>query len=344
MKKILSAITILSLCLFFTGCRTEDISINENRKLVLYTYESLNSEWGLLPQVLDQFRVENNLEVEVVTFTDAGLMLNQLVLEKDNPKADVVLGLDNLDYERAVDNNLLTAYQPERFSEIDKSLLFDEQEMMIPFDYGYVGFVYNSEKIEFSEPISLKDLVQDQYKDKIIIEQPGLSSPGSQLLLWSRAALGENEFDNFWTNFKNNLLTVAPDWNTAYYSMFMEDEAPIVLSYLTSPAYHIDQEQTEKYKAIPIREGYVRQVEGVGIINKDKNQNGAQKFIDYILTDEVQNKIPQTQWMFPVLGNKESWPEAFSHIIVPQDNEILEAPAEEFDSLLSKWNMIFEIK
>ena len=218
---------------------------------------------------------------------------------------------------------------------------------MIPFDYGYVDFVYDAEKINFKEPISLMDLTKPEYQDKIIIEQPGLSSPGTQLLLWTKAALSDDDFNIFWDKIQNNILTIVPDWNTAYYSMFMEGEAPIVLSYLTSPAYHIDQEQITKYQAIPIKEGYFRQIEGAGITQNAQRPQLAKKFIDYLLTNDVQNKIPTTQWMFPVLGDQTTWPAAYSQIIAPSTDQILTITPDvlnsNYNTWLNDWNKLFNL-
>ena len=218
---------------------------------------------------------------------------------------------------------------------------------MTPFDYGYIGFVYDSAAVGFPEPVSLMDLAGDEYKDQIIIEQAGLSSPGTQLLLWAKAGLDEEDFKTFWDNMAENVLTVTPDWSTAYYSMFMEGEAPIVLSYLTSPAYHIEMEEVGQYKAVAIEEGYIRQTEGMGIVKGAGSLAKAEMFIDYMLTDEVQDQIPATQWMFPVLGNEESWPAAYQDIIIPTEQEILTVPEEDikndFSTWLTDWNKVFNI-
>lgn len=342
------SVFVILLPLFLLGCtKTVNPKIEEN-KLTIYAYDSLTAEWGLLPQITDEFtKQNNNTELNIVSFPDTGAMLNQLILEKDHPQADIVLGLDNINYPKATDENLFQSYQPQRASELKTDLLFDHQYNLIPFDYGYVDFVYDAEKINFDQPISLMDLAENKYQDKIIIEQPGLSSPGTQLLLWTKAALSDNDFNIFWEKTKKNILTIAPDWNTAYYSMFMEGEAPIVLSYVTSPAYHIDQEQVTKYKAIPIKEGYFRQIEGAGIAQNAQHPQLAKKFIDYLLTNEVQNKIPTTQWMFPVLGEPTTWPAAYSQIITPTDDQILTVAPEilknNYTTWLNDWNKLFNL-
>jgi thiamine transport system substrate-binding protein len=333
MKKLL---LLLILPLLFLGCQKEETPKTE---LTIYTYDSLAAEWGLLPLIKDKFETDNSIKLNIITFADTGVMLNQLISEKNNPRADIILGLDNINFPEIEKNNLLKSYQPTRLNELDDELLFDNSNTLIPFDYGYVGFVYDSEKINFSQAVNLKDLADQQ----IIIEQAGLSSPGTQLMFWTKKALSAADYQTFWEKMATNALT-APDWSTAYYSMFLEGEAPIVLSYLTSPAYHIDQEQVTKYKAIPIKEGYLRQVEGMGIV---QDSELAKKFIDYMLTNEVQNQIATTQWMFPVLGNPTALPAAYQQIITPQDNEVLSITNDEiannYSAWLDEWNKFFHI-
>lgn len=343
MKKLFAvSITILLIGSACTKTTTSNQNSDDNI-LTIYAYDSLTVDYGLLPAVINQFETQLGLTAELVSFPDTGAMLNQLIVEKNNPTADVVIGLDNVNFTDVIAYDLLIPYRPQRADDIDTTLLFDNQFTMTPFDYGYVGFVYDSEAITFSEPISLTDLANDPaYADKIIIEQAGLSSPGTQLMVWAHAALGDSEVDEFAKQLSEQVLTVAPDWNTAYYSMFLNGEAPIVLSYLTSPAYHIDQEDTERYQTIPISDGYVQQIEGVGVVNGTTHPTQAQAFIDYLLTDDVQNSIPTTQWMWPVLGDDSTWPAAYQQIITPEDDEILTTNYQ--TTWLQDWNQAFGIQ
>ncbi|EKD75959.1 MAG: Thiamin transporter substrate binding subunit [uncultured bacterium] len=353
MQRIIKSSLIAAVLLTLIGCST---STNSNQAttnstptkpttLTVYTYESLTADYGLLPLITKQFETDHNIKIELVSFPDTGAMLNQLIAEKSAPKADVVLGLDNINFVDATTYDLLQPYKPARATELAPDLWFDDAYTMTPFDYGYVGFVYDTKQIQFDEPISLATLATDPaYQDKIILEQPGLSSPGTQFLVWLQAAFADNATDTV-NNFSNQVLTVAPDWNTAYYTMFLNGEAPIVLSYLTSPAYHIDQEQSTQYAAIPISEGYLRQVEGVAVVKGSAAQTTAQAFIDYLLTDDVQNQIPRTQWMWPVLGDKNTWPAAFNQIITPTAEQILTVPPAtlktNYPTWLTEWNTAF---
>lgn len=345
MKKLLLCLSLLAVV---SGCQIKKDSTPTT--LTIYAYDSLTAEYGLLPKIIKSFEETNTIKINIVSFADTGSMLNQLIAEKNAPKADVVLGLDNVNLPTVLKENLFTPYQPQRAGDIAPDLRFDDQFTMTPFDYGYVGFVYDAQQLEFPEPISLAELAGPQYKDKIIIEQPGLSSPGTQLMLWSNAALGDTGADVFWRGMAANVLTVAPDWGTAYYTMFLNGEAPIVLSYLTSPAYHMDQEESVQFQAIPIKEGYIRQLEGVGVVahlslESTPQQMAARQFVDYLLTDEVQNEIPRTQWMFPIFGQPDQWPPAYQQIITPTPDQVLSVSPEslgQLDQWINEWNTTFK--
>ena len=92
-------------------------------------------------------------------------------------------------------------------------------------------------------------------------------------------------------------------WNT-------KGEAPIVLSYVTSPAYHKIVEGEKKYRAAIFREGHYPQVEFAAIVKKSKKQKLANKFIDFMLGEDFQKAIPTSNWMYPVI-TYEKLPSAF---------------------------------
>lgn len=322
---------ILSLVLVGAGCSGADSDTagpnipqraEDDGVLTIYAYSSLAAEWGLLPAVMDGFEEQYDGEVEIVEFEDTGAMLNQLIAEKKNPKADVVIGLDNVDSITAAEELLLEPYEAERVSEVNADVVnaMDGENLLTPFDFGYIAFVYDSKKISFDEPLTMMDFAKDErLKDKVVIQQPRSSSPGTQLVLWVQA---NEQFDGnktftaaeYWENLEDKVLTVTPDWSTAYYNLFLEEEAPVVLSYFTSPAYHMTEEDTDRYKVVPLQTSYPLQVEGVGVVNLANSIDGARAFVDYMLTDEVQDTVATTQWMYPALPDAAT-PKAYDELV-----------------------------
>jgi thiamine transport system substrate-binding protein len=278
-------------------------------ELVIYAYDSFIS-WGLAEATMHKFEEANNCKITLIGTGDAGQVLNRVILEKDHPQADIVVGIDNNYLAKALKYDILEPYKPANIEMVPEDLILDPTFHLTPFEYGFIAFVYDSEKIP-EPPTSLKDLTDPKWKAKIILEDPRTSSPGVAFLLWTIAAFGEDEYLDYWEQLKPSILTVTKGWDTAY-GMFTSGEAPIVLSYATSPAYHVEVEQSTRYLAAPMAEGFYRQIEGMGLVKGAKHPELAQKFIEWMLTEEFQQEIPLTQWVFPVNPNVEL-PKSFEY-------------------------------
>ncbi len=166
---------------------------------------------------------------------------------------------------------------------------------------------------------------------------PRTSTPGLGLLLWS-AELYDDGLSDFWRALAPNLLTVSSGWDSGY-GLFTSGEAPLVLSYTTSPAYHLEYEETERYRALLFPEGHYLQVEGAGIVEGTKNRKEAELFIDFLLSIDVQELIPLTNWMYPVRSDARL-PESFRLAPEP-DTRLNMQPApdkETLDSLIGVWS------
>ncbi|HYH01783.1 MAG TPA: thiamine ABC transporter substrate-binding protein, partial [Bacillota bacterium] len=197
-------ITLIIIC----GCRQP-----QPRKLVVYTYSSFPAV--IMDHVKKHFNEKLHQPVEFKSFSDTGPLFNQLMLERNKPQADVVVGLDHNYLPKALEAGLLKAYRPQAAAKIRKEMVFDPNFHMIPFDYGYVVFNYDRERLE-RVPKSHKDLLDPFYRGKIIIENPLTSSPGQVFLLTTIALYGETGYLDYWRKLKPNLLTITPGWDEAY--------------------------------------------------------------------------------------------------------------------------------
>lgn len=159
-------------------------------------------------------------------------------MEGKNSKADVVLGLDN--------NLLEAATQTKLFA---KSGVTNDtvnvpggwkNDTFVPFDYGYFAFVYDKNKLK-NPPKSLKELVESDQKWRVIYQDPRTSTPGLGLLLWMQKVYGDKA-PEAWQKLAAKTVTVTKGWSEAY-GLFLKGESDLVLSYTTSPAYHIIAEK-----------------------------------------------------------------------------------------------------
>ena len=316
---------LLVILILVCGCRQP-----RPRNLVVYTYSSFPTV--IIDQVKKHFKEKLQQNVEFKSFSDTGPLLNQLLQERDRPQADVVVGLDHNYLSKVLEAGILKAYRPQAAAKIRKELVFDPDFRMIPFDYGYVVFNYDRERLK-RVPKSHSDLLDPFYKGKIIIENPLTSSPGQVFLLTTIALYGDPGYLDYWRKLKPNLLTITPGWDEAY-GMYTSGEAPIVLSYGASPVYHLINEKTERYQALVLDDAAYAQIEGIGIVNRTANLRGARQIVDYLLSPAVQRLIPENQFMYPVRTDV-PLPESFR--IAARVNKILNLPPAQVSTNLNRW-------
>ncbi|MEC8273040.1 MAG: thiamine ABC transporter substrate-binding protein, partial [SAR324 cluster bacterium] len=180
--------------------------------LTLYTYDSFNSEWGPGPVVFKRFEEECECELKVVAPGDSGSMLNRAILEKNNPRADLVLGINNSELDKSFQYGIWEPYRSPKMDQVPKMLQIDPEHRVTPFDYGYIAFVYDSERIQ-EPPQSLEDLTAPRFRKRIVIENPKTSSPGLSMLHWTISIFGEENYLDYWKRLKPNLLTITDGWS-----------------------------------------------------------------------------------------------------------------------------------
>jgi thiamine transport system substrate-binding protein len=269
----------------------------QEKRVVVYTYDSFVSEWGAGPEIARLFEKSTGIKVEFVAKGDGGQLLSTLLLEKGRSEADVALGLDNFLAEKALASGLFRPYEPKGYSAIPADLRVDPQARLVPYDYGWFAVMWDSAKLA-SPPGSLEDLTKPAYAKKLILLDPRTSTPGLGFLAWTKAAYGA-AWKDYWRRLAPSVLLLAPGWDQGY-GLFTSGEAPLVVSYSTSAAYHLEYEKTERYKALSFAEGAARQVEVAGILAGSKRAAYAERFMDFLISAECQRVLPLTQWMYPV--------------------------------------------
>lgn len=284
----------------------------ENGTLTVYTYESFTAEWGPGPQIEKAFEAECGCDVAFVSVADGVALLNRLRLEGGDAKADIVLGLDtNL----IVDAKATGLFSPHG---IDGSTVEVPggwtDEVFLPYDYGYFAVVYDTQALD-TPPASLKELVEGDASRKIVIQDPRTSTPGLGLLLWVKAVYGDDSAAA-WAKLKDRVLTVTPGWSEAY-GLFTAGETPMVLSYTTSPAYHMIAEDTERYQAASFEEGHYMQVEVAGITTKGAGNPLSARFMAFMTGPGFQDAIPEANWMYPAGPVSEPLNPAFDKLVQP---------------------------
>ncbi|MBV2144767.1 thiamine ABC transporter substrate binding subunit [Falsochrobactrum sp. TDYN1] len=299
-------------------------------KLTIYTYDSFVAEWGPGPKVKENFEKECNCELEWVASADGVALLNRLKLEGGNTKADIVLGLDtNLTTEARATGYFAPSLVDQAKISVPGNF---RDDIFVPYDYGYFAVVYDSEKLA-RPPQSLKELVDGDPSQKIIIQDPRTSTPGLGILLWMKSVYGD-QAGEAWEKLQRRILTVTPGWSEAY-GLFTKGEAPMVLSYTTSPAYHMIAENTQRYKALAYPEGNYLQIELAAQTARGAKNPLAQKFLAFMTGPGFQDVIPETNWMFPAGQTSTPLPAAFDQL--PKPEKALLLPPDEVAKNRKAW-------
>ena len=283
----------------------------EKPVLTVYTYDSFSSEWGPGPQIEAAFEADCACDLQFVAAGDGAALLARVRLEGARTDADVLLGLDTNLTSAATETGIFAPHGLD-LATFDLPVIYQD-DIFLPYDWGYFAFVYDK-KIVSNPPKSFEELASSDLK--IVIQDPRSSTPGLGLLLWVKAAYGDRA-PAIWSSLSDNILTVTKGWSEAY-GMFLEGEADMVLSYTTSPAYHLIAEGDDSKAAAAFSEGHYLQIEVAAKVASTDQPELADQFLEFVLTDAFQKVIPETNWMYPSVQPANGLPEGFNTLIAPE--------------------------
>ena len=290
-------------------------ALAETPVLSVYTYDGFNSDWGPGPQIEAAFEEFCACDLQFVGAGDGAAVLSRLRLEGDSTDADVVLGLDTNLMGAAADTGLFAATSVE--AEYDLPVAWDDATF-VPFDWGYFAFVAGT---DVAAPSNFRELADSDLK--IVIQDPRSSTPGLGLVTWVAAVYGDDA-GALWGDLADNIVTVTPGWSEAY-GLFLEGEADAVLSYTTSPAYHLIAEEDASKTAWAFDEGHYMQVEVAAKLASTDVPELADAFLQFLVTDAAQSVLPTTNWMYPAVLPEAGLPTGFETLIQPETALLLPA-------------------
>lgn len=264
--------------------------------LTIYTYDSFTADWGPGPAIKQAFEQQCDCELKLVALSDGVSLLNRLRMEGSKSKADIILGLDNNLIQAAKDTGLFAP------SNIDTSTLVLPEKWtdktFVPYDYGYFAFIYDKNRIA-NPPKSMAELLNSPEKWKVLYQDPRTSTPGLGLMLWMQSLYPDNTAQE-WKKLADKTLTVTKGWSESY-GLFLKGEGDFVLSYTSSPGYHILMDKKDNYAAAIFTEGHYLQIEVAAKLASSQQPELAQQFMQFMLTPAFQATIPTTNWMYPVI-------------------------------------------
>lgn len=338
--KLMALISILLIGLVAVP-QSNTTTIANDIQLTIYTYESLLAypEYDFLGAYANHRGISRD-SIQVVYKSDANTIITQAVLEKDDPQADVLIGIDNALIHIAKEHDILEPYSPPELINISSDLIdnLDPDHYVVPYDYGIIALWYDSTRINSSTVPTINNLTLDSILEldlhkNLIVQNPTLSSPGLGFLLWTIAVYGDPEqnidgllnsdWRDWWSEASSD-LRIASSWGSAYEIWTNEAEnRPIMISYGSSPAYGACLFNDTADIAIVTHENQQKnawlQIEGIGLVKDAPHKTEAQQFINWFLSTEVQNNIATSNWMYPA-NSQADIPECFAETAIKPDS------------------------
>lgn len=305
--------------------------------VTVITHDSFNLDADLIAQ----FEEDSGFTVDTIAPGDGGVVTNQLILNKDNPQADVVYGIDNYLAKATLDGEVIDSFTPQNLPASAEQL----DGKLVPIDKGDVCINIDHEwfaEKNMSEPQSFDDLAKPEYAELLVVTNATTSSPGLAFLAATVAQYGEDGWQEFWQDLMAGGTRIAEGWSDAYYTDFSGSDGkgsyPLVLSYSSSPSAEVGEDGTARTGSLEAT--CTRQIEYAGVIAGAKNPEGAQAFIEFLLSDAVQASLPETMYMYPI-NDEIELPEAWAkHASLADDPLTLdyEVLGEQRTAWLEQWS------
>ena len=282
--KTFKKLSVLLLAIFMlTACGS---SSSDSENLVIY---SPNSE-GIINAVIPLFEQETGIKVEIVS-AGTGELMKRIESEQANPYADVLFGGGYTQY--IPNKDLFQEYvSPEDVNVVEEYRNTEGYVTYTVLDGSVL--IVNKELAEGMNISSYADLLNPELKGKIATADPASSSSAfAQLsnILLAMSDDGTYESEAAW-NYVAELVDLwdgkIQSGSSSVYKSVVDGEMVVGLTY-EDPVATLVKSGADNIEIVYPEEGAVFLPAGTGIVKDAKNLENAKKFVDFLLSEQVQN-------------------------------------------------------
>jgi thiamine transport system substrate-binding protein len=264
-------------------------------------------------RVVRGFERETGIDLRIVPAGDAGQLVNRAILTAGNPEGDVLFGVDDNLFPKAVEAGVFEPYSPRALERVDDAYELDATHSVSPIDRGDVCL--NVDLRWFAQrglapPGDIADLADGAYRGLAVVENPATSTPGLAFLLATIARFGEPAWREYWRDLRANDVLVVDGWEQAYFGEFSgagggDGDRPIVVSYATSPVAEVvfAEEPLDEAPTAAVTGSCYRQVEFAGVLAGTEHPDEARAVVDFLLSEPFQEDVPLRMFVYPVLDD-----------------------------------------
>lgn len=285
--------------LFVTYFNREDLNTTkEALSIKVYADSSFIGSWGPGPHLKELFEKQTNAKIVFIDMKESNSLLQKMAIDGKSAVGDVIISLDQFDIVRLSE---LIQWRP-LVSKLDSDAsqsyeVNPRSDVFLPYDWAPISI--NGQKNNRFIPKSLDDLLNSEMKGQLALLDPRTSSPGLQFLVWVMKTKSEPEAIEYLKKLNQQVHSYSPSWSVGY-GLFKNNQADYVLSYATSPFYHLVEEKDDSYKSYEFSEGHPIQVEFAGVPDTCENCDLAIQFVQFLQSPEAQKIIMTRNYMLPV--------------------------------------------
>ncbi|WP_058044320.1 2-aminoethylphosphonate ABC transporter substrate-binding protein [Streptomyces roseifaciens] len=292
--------TALALLAPLTACGGSAGADADAAELTVYSADGLKSEdgSGFYDKVFAQFTKRTGIKVKYVE-GGSGEMVQRLAREKSNTKADVVVTLPPF-IQQADGKGLLATYRPQGSEGVaagDK----DPAGKWTAVVNNYLCFIHNTDKAR-TPPKTWDDLLDPRYKGKLQYSTPGVAGDGTAVLVKALHDFGGKDAAMaYFKRLQEN--NVGPSSSTGQLAPKTDKGELVVangdvqMNYATMksmPRLGIFFPAGPAGKPTTVALPYA-----AGLVRNAPHADNARKFLDFLLSDDVQQQVSTVGGGFP---------------------------------------------
>jgi thiamine transport system substrate-binding protein len=334
---------LLTLGVVAAGCGTGETQQPEPQRTVTLVTDS---SWKIPQELHAAFERQTELRLEHRTLGDTPTELVEALAERRGEQlGDVVLGVDTSTVRAALAGDVLIPYTSPEANRGQQRFSVDKQQRLSAVDR--LAVCVNVDNSWFAEhdiapPETMADLLEPAYADLLAMPDPKASPHGMAFLLGSIAREGKQNWVQYWRKLKANGLQVLPTTDEVreqYTAAGGEGERPLVVAAATLPAQLAEDAEG---KTSVLTDSCHEQIRYAGVLAKADSTERAGKLLDFLLTQQFQQAVPQAYGTYPVRQGVEL-PEGWAETVAaPEEPNTL--PAREADAgrkaVLARWHQV----
>jgi len=257
-----------------------------SKKLVVYA--ALNEDDVI--QIQKKFKEDTGIELEYLRLGSAGEASTRILAEKAAPQADIFVGGSVEFYQPLAKEGLLEQYSSPNNKDIDAQFN-DPNGFWQGWYMGVLGIVINNDRFQkelaskgVKEPTTWDDLLDPAYKDLFITSNPATAGGGYIFVATQLFRLGEEKGWEYLKKLNENVHHYTPAAGDGI-NLTAAGEFVAAMSW----AHDIVKSAKQGYPIkVIVPEQTAFEIGGVGIVKGGENTENAKKFVDWLLTNPIQ--------------------------------------------------------